>query len=34
MLCQLSYTGVIWSGKPDAESLPGYRFLAAVGNEL
>jgi SEC-C motif domain protein len=34
MLCQLSYTGVIGSGWPDLESLLGYRFLAAVGNEL
>jgi SEC-C motif-containing protein len=25
---------VTGSGKPDAESLPGYRFLAAVGNRL
>jgi hypothetical protein len=33
-LCLLSYTGVIWSGWPDMESLPGYRFRAAVGNEL
>ena len=33
-LCQLSYTGVIGSGEPDPESLPGYRFLPAAGNRL
>ena len=34
MLCQLSYTGVIGSGEPDAESMPGYRFWATLGNGL
>ena len=34
MLCQLSYTGLTGPGEPDAESLPGYRLTADIGNGL